>query len=102
MDNQGWIWIIILLGIGVGLWSIVTPDRREKKMREHTLKRKYKSPLRTCATDPPPICDPQEEGGWGNCNDAQGQCALRRGCGTILDCSDPFTCTDALGPCIWY
>ena len=98
MANQGWIWIIILFGIGVGLWSLVTPDRRKTKKE---FKPKNIS-LRTCATDPPPICDPQKKGGWGNCNDAQGQCALRRGCGTMLDCSGPFTCTDALGPCIWY
>ena len=51
---------------------------------------------------PPPICDPQEEGGWGNCNYAQGQCALQRGCGTILKCYGTFTCKDALGACIWY
>ena len=99
MPNQGLIWIVILFGIGVGLWSLVTPDQTEPKVKPTP---QPFAPPPTCSADPPPICDPHEGGGWGNCNDGQGKCTLRRGCGTILQCSAPFTCTDALGSCIWY
>ena len=103
-NQEGWIWVIILFGIGIGLWSLVTRRKpgRNPGRKPGRKQQKFSSPLRTCSTDPPPICDPQEGGGWGNCNDAQGRCSLQRECGTMLKCGGPFTCTDALGACLWY
>ena len=90
--------VMILVGLGFVYLGRTSPQYKGRVEPEP----QNFSPLPTCSTDPPPICDPQEGGGWGNCNDAQGGCTLRRGCGNILRCSGPFTCTDALGACIWY
>ena len=100
MNNQGWIWIAVLFGIGIGLWLLVTPKNSFRKKTQAP--RQPFSNLRTCTTDPPPDCELLRGGGWGKCKDSQGSCALRRGCGYTLKCYSPFACKDALGSCIWY
>jgi len=96
MKGHEWIWIVVLFGIGVGLWLLVKP------VDSFTKKVKPQRGAPTCSTDPPPVCEPDLAGGWGKCKDAQGPCKLSRGCGTMLNCINSFTCADALGPCIWY
>ena len=93
MDDQEWIWIALLFGISVALWLLVKPTDPFIKNVKPAVAR------RACIS---PSCEPDESGGWGACKDAQGPCELKRQCGYILDCINSLTCTDALGPCIWY
>ena len=97
MEERKWIWLVVLFGIGVGLWLLLAQPVDSFTPKEDSAP---KPPL--CSADPPPACVPDLAGGWGVCKDAQGRCQLGRPCGYILNCVDSFTCEDALGPCLGY
>lgn len=96
MKGHEWIWIVVVFGIGVGLWLLAKPAEA------FATKGKPRR-VPTCLPDPRrygPECKERASGGWGMCKDAQGACKLGRRCGYILNCEDSFTCEDALGPCL--